>query len=176
MGRLDELLDWASERNLSEEELQRLVQLAISTNRVEYAVSFLVGHGPVAAFNLRFCPELLRQHSKFSKVRGRANRFRSRVQETMYRSNDTIVITAHAIDRLVERWGVPFENAESTLIELARGATPLSGRTKLGQEQWLCENGAVLVVKRDRRKKLPVCVTVLPAPEESDIYPVQDAG
>lgn len=176
MARLDELLDLASERNLTPEELERLVQLAVSLNRVEFVVSFLVGHGPVAAFNLRSAPELLRQHSKFAKLRNRANRFRSRAQEMMYRPNDTIIITAHAIDRLVERWNIPFENAESVLIELARGATPLSGRTRLGQEQWLCENGAVIVVKRDRRKKLPVCVTVLPAPEESDIYLERDAG
>ena len=175
MEQLQELLSLATERNLTPEELVRLAHLAVSTNSVERTVSCLLMGGSHATFNLRSCPELVRQYKKIAKVRSKNTKFRSRTQDKTFKPYD-ILITSHAVERFVKRWGVPAEDAEKLLCEYALNATPLSTRTRSGQEQWLCENGAVLVVKRDKRLKIPVCVTVLPAPEESDIYPERNSA
>lgn len=78
-------------------------------------------------------------------------------------------ITAHALDRYLERWaeGAERDVARTSLLELVASAAPLRTKTHRGTELWAAGD-VRLVVKRDRGVG-PIVVTVLPATRE-DAY------
>lgn len=73
-------------------------------------------------------------------------------------------LTHHAVERFLGRWG----GSEEELHVLAAEAVRTKHRTPNGQEIWESA-GVRFVVKRDRGKREPVCVTILPALPERDL-------
>lgn len=79
-----------------------------------------------------------------------------------------ISITSHAVERFVQRHApeMTYGSAKNFLENNAPKAAALKERTIKGDYQWQLEDPyCILVMKRDFRLKMWVCVTVLPEPE-----------
>jgi hypothetical protein len=75
-------------------------------------------------------------------------------------------IMPHAVERYRQRW-VPhltYEEARAELSRISEGARPEKNKTHNGQELWVANSDQkiLFVVKRDRRTRERLCVTVLP--------------
>jgi hypothetical protein len=89
--------------------------------------------------------------------------------------------TQHAIERFHERVapGLSFPHAKRELILLTESARKTDIRTATGDEVWVCEGGARLVVRKDRRFRQPTVITVLPpdaVPNDDGIVIDEDEG
>jgi hypothetical protein len=90
-------------------------------------------------------------------------------------------IMPHAIERYRERWAphLTSKQAREELLILSEGARPEKTRTRGGQELWVANDKTrkiLFVVKRDRRTRERICVTVLPEGAMENVAAAEEYG
>lgn len=178
MKRLDELLQAAIERNLSDSELFELTNIAINLGHIEKSISKLFSGGKFGAFNLRKLSELRKANN--AHLKNKPSSPKTRRKGGIYVPNEyrgiELFLTDHAIERYSQRINIGCSTQDSIkiLLESFSDAKKLGTKTKNGEEQWQAKEGFVYVVKYDygisgrNKKSKRVCVTILYGLEEID--------
>jgi hypothetical protein len=170
------MLTEAVARRLDETELDHLADLARDSGDVGVVIGRLMTGGPTATTNLRFATKLRRYHAAGASRQGTAEDFAAvKAADREIHATSTsglwVTFSPHAVERFVERMGlghVGIDEASAMLREEASRSTVLRARTITGEEQWLCPNGAVLVIRRDGSGRPGFCTTILDGPSGSN--------
>ncbi len=166
---LDDLLDQACTRTLTEPEIQRMCTLADEENRSQSVLLRLISAGTSAGrTNLSAAKTLTSRHAPRHHDRRevRAEKAAEVVERERLGKAEKLPfsLTSHACERFIERH-LSHETADKAmefLVTEARTATPLKERAINGEQQWISESGIRFVMRHDSNHTLPVCVTVLP--------------
>lgn len=169
---VDDLLQVARERPLSQEEVSELARQAGesgSTQRV--LVQLMTAMTAAGRQNVALFRSVVGSHVPVRRGRQDMLRMKRQSADEARALNcegtgvQSINLSAHAVERYVDRHGngEPTEQVMERLRTQASQAVPMKEKTRAGDEQWVSPDGTVFVVRRDGMAFSPTCTTILPS-------------